>query len=174
MADELSGLYVLNGEPKKKKKKENYSFVYSLKDAHCFPSQLCLSSSEHIHMVGLYSSMHPFTYKAPVGIPPPNTHTRRTTPSKPLLYYYCHLRAEIWPRWPSDLSEAWVPGENTATARTALHCDVRVYGHCDICARILITLCVFSPLASMREQQTAMFGSNKPDFKLLKSSRYTL
>lgn len=60
--------------------------------------------------------------------------TRRTTPLN--LYYYCHLRGgQIWPRWPSDLSKACVPGgvgwgENAATTpsfyRDEFSCDIYV------------------------------------------------
>lgn len=56
---------------------------FTLRDAHCIPLQQCLSSSQHIRMVGLYFSPHPLTYRAPVGIqfqcnhdgwiPPPHT-----------------------------------------------------------------------------------------------------
>lgn len=64
----------------------------------------------------------------PIPLPPPS------------LYYYCHLRGQIWPRWPSDLSEAYVPRENTATTHT-LHCDVYMHEYCDISVCIFIMLC---------------------------------
>lgn len=72
--------------------------LFSLSDAHRIPPLQCLSSSQHIHMVGLYSSLHPLTYMAPVGIqfrynhdgcisPLPTAHTTLTPPPspKPLL-----------------------------------------------------------------------------------------
>ena len=63
MADELIGLYVVNGE-----RKSGTAALFRLRDGHCIPPQQCLSSSQHIHMVGLYSNMRPLTCRAPVGI----------------------------------------------------------------------------------------------------------
>lgn len=42
--------------------------MFSLRDAHRVAPPQRLSSSRHVHMLGLYSSMHPLTYRAPVGI----------------------------------------------------------------------------------------------------------
>lgn len=37
----------------------------------------------------------------------PSTAHAAATPSN--LYYYCHLRGQIWPLWSLDLSQACVP-----------------------------------------------------------------
>lgn len=68
---------------------------------------------------------------------PPSWHGALLPPSR---YYYCHLRGQIWPRWPSDLSEAYVLRGHTATAHT-LRCDVCMYEYCDISACFLVMLC---------------------------------
>lgn len=78
---------------------------------------------------------------------PPSLPTACAALPPPSCYYYCHLRGQIWPCWPSDLYGAHVPGENMATNRS-FHCDARLYGCCDICSCIISALrdC-FSPLA---------------------------
>lgn len=109
--------------------------MFSLRDARCIPPQHRLLSSRHNHMVGLYSSLHPLTYRAPVGIQFPYNHdcsippASHTQPSLS-LYYYCHLWGQIWPCWPSDLSKAYAPRE--ATTHTP-HPDVCMYEYCDVC-----------------------------------------
>lgn len=130
MADELIGLYVVADEKK------------GLRDARCIPPQPRLSSSQRIHMDGLYSSLCPHTSRAPVGIHFPCnnesciTPTSNTAACSTSLYYYCHLRGQIWPCWPSDLSVAHVPWERIATTPT-IHSDVCVPEPSDISACIL-------------------------------------
>lgn len=79
----------------------------------------CLSSSHHIHMVGLYSAVHPITRRAPVGIQfrynhddcnnrASSHHTPPPLPSR-AVYYYCHPQGpHLGPLWPSDLCEMCV------------------------------------------------------------------
>lgn len=141
--------------------------LFSLRDAHYVPPQQCLSSSQHIHMVGLYSACVPshigplWEYNSAVIMMVGSPHP--TTPSN--LYYYCHRRGQIWPRWPSDLSEAYVPRQRTAT----IHCDVCMCESCDISACIWIIFCD-SYWPECVRQPTAVFGLNKPDLKWWKSS----
>lgn len=112
VVDELTGLYVVNVVVKKRRT----IALFCLRDAHCKPPQQCLSSSQYIHMVGLYSSLRPLTYRAPVGIqfccnhdgwiPPPHT------PHYPLhaLIIIVTLEARFGPVGPKSSPRRTSPG----------------------------------------------------------------
>lgn len=103
MAHELVGLYVVNGK-KKREKSSRTAALFSLRDA----GWRCLSSSRHIHMVGLYSAVHPITRRAPVGIQFRYNHDDRTnrtplTLSLPVLFIIIvilggHIQAAVGPQ----------------------------------------------------------------------------
>lgn len=135
-----------------------------------------LSSSQHIHMVGLYSSLRPLTYKAPVGIqfccnhdgwiqPPPQ---KQHSPPLKAFIIIVTLGPRFGPFGPQTFPRRASLGSGPQLQLVHFHCDGCMYEYCGISA------CVLIMLSDCVRQLTAMFSLNKPDFKCWKSSQCTL